>query len=76
MNFKDYPKPKSILNLSCEDIYECAKNRGQKLSREQIISIFDSIEVGDSEVIQNGFWELIEERIDQTTNSTENEITN
>lgn len=72
-NFEDMPKPKSILTLSWEDIYDYAKNNlGHELSREQIISLFDSIDSGDSEIIQDGFWELIKQRIQDATNPTEN----
>jgi len=67
------PKPKPILTLSWEDIHTKAEELGHRLSRSQIIDIFDSIEQGDSDVIQDGFWLLIEERIDGIKNSTDNE---
>lgn len=62
------PKPKPILTLSWEDIQAKAEELGHRLSRRQIIDIFDSIEAGDSEVIQDGFWLLIKERIERDKN--------
>ena len=65
-NWENMPKPKPILTLSWEDIYEYAKENDTELTREQVIKAFEFAEHNSSnECIMGAFNANLEYAIDQ-----------
>jgi len=65
--YPDMPADKPLLTLHWEDIVEEAGVMGLKLTREQIIDVFDRIEMNDG--ILDAWWDDVAYRIREVVGS-------
>jgi len=65
--YKNMPEPKPLLTLSWEDIVDKAALDGVELTRDQVIEIFDNLDVSNSEPIMDTFWHMIRHAIDNVS---------